>query len=69
MTLPAGYALLCGATFACASIASPLLLVLIVTGVLTTRLRAEIPHALKWLRLACYLGMVGFFLADLVRTL
>lgn len=68
VTLPAGHALVTGAAFACASIASPLLLVLLLSGVLTTRMHKEIPGMLRWLRLACYLGMVAFFLVDLVHT-
>lgn len=68
VTLPAGFALATGATFACASIASPLLLVLLLSGVLTTRMHKEIPGMLRWLRLACYLGMVAFFLVDLAQT-
>lgn len=68
VTLPAGYAFVTGATFAFASIASPLLLVLLLSGVLTTRMHQEIPGMLRWLRLACYLGMVAFFLVDLVQT-
>lgn len=69
VTLPAGYALATGATFACASIASPLLLVLLLSGFLTVRMHKEIPGMIRWIRLACYLGMVAFFLVDLVNTL
>lgn len=68
VTLPVGFALVTGATFACASIASPLLLVLLLSGALTTRMHKEIPGMLRWIRLACYLGMVAFFLADLIQT-
>lgn len=67
-TLPVGYAFATGATFACASIASPLLLVLLLSGVLTTHMHKEIPGLLRWLRLACYLGMVVFFLVDFIQT-
>lgn len=68
VTLPAGFALVTGATFAFASIASPLLLVLLLSGILTTRMHKEIPGMIRWLRLACYLGMVAFFLVDLAHT-
>lgn len=68
VTLPVGYAFVTGATFALASIASPLLLVLLLSGALTMRMHKEIPGMLRWLRLACYLGMVAFFLVDLART-
>lgn len=68
VTLPVGYAFVTGAAFACASIASPLLLVLLLSGILTTRMHKEIPHMVRWLRLACYLGMVALFLVDLVQT-
>lgn len=68
VTLPVGYAFVTGAAFACASIASPLLLVLVLSGILTTRMHAEIPGMIRWIRLACYLGMVVFFLVDLTLT-
>lgn len=68
VTLPAGFALVTGATFACASIISPLLIVLLLSGVLTTHMHKEIPSMLRWLRLACYLGMIAFYLFDLVQT-
>jgi hypothetical protein len=68
VTLPVGFAALTGATFACASIVSPLLLVLLLSGVLTTRMHKEIPGMLRWLRLVCYLGMIMFYLFDLVQT-
>ena len=68
VTLPVGYAFVTGAAFACASIASPLLLVLLLSGALTTRMHKEIPGMLRWLRLACYLGMMAFFMIDLVQS-
>ncbi len=68
VTLPVGFAVVTGATFACASIVSPLLLVLLLSGVLTTRMHKEIPGMLRWLRLVCYLGMIMFYLFDLVQT-
>lgn len=68
VTLPVGHAFVTGATFALASIASPLLVILLLSGVLTTRMHKEIPSMIRWLRLACYLGMVVFFIADLVQT-
>lgn len=68
VTLPVGFAAVTGATFACASIVSPLLLVLLLSGVLTTRMHKEIPGMLRWLRLVCYLGMIAFYLFDFVQT-
>ena len=68
VTLPVGYAFATGAAFACASIASPVLLVLLLSGVLTTRMHAEIPGMLRWIRLACYIGMIAFFAVDLIQT-
>lgn len=68
VTLPVGFAAVTGATFACASIVSPLLLVLLLSGVLTTRMHKEIPGMLRWLRLVCYLGMIAFYLYDLIQT-
>jgi hypothetical protein len=68
VTLPAGYALATGAVFAGASILSPLLLILVLSGILTTRMHKEIPGLLRWIRLACYIGMIAFFAVDLVQT-
>lgn len=68
VTLPVGYAFATGAAFACASILSPVLLILLLTGVLTTRMHAEIPGMLRWIRLACYIGMIAFFVVDLIQT-
>ena len=68
VTLPVGFAVVTGATFACASIVSPLLLVLLLSGVLTTRMHKEIPGMLRWLRLVCYFGMIAFYVFDLAQT-
>ena len=69
VTLPVAYALVTGVVFAVASIASPLLLVLMLSGILTTRMHKEIPGVIRWLRLACYLGMIGYFCVHLILSL
>ena len=69
VTLPVAYALVTGVVFALASIASPLLLVLMLSGILTTRMHKEIPGVIRWLRLACYLGMIGYFCVHLILSL
>ncbi len=68
MTLPLHFAVITGAVFSVASILSPMLLVLLLTGVLTPNMHKEIPGMIKWFRLACYIGVVFFFSYDLFRS-
>lgn len=68
ITLPIHYAIITGAVFALSSAISPMLLVLLLTGVLTPNMHKEIPGMIKWLRLACYIGVVCFFAYDMLHT-
>ena len=64
-TLPLGYALAVGGLFALASAVSPMLLMLLLSGVLAGRIYQEIPQYLTWFRLGCYVLVIGFFTAEL----
>ena len=68
MTLPIHCAIITGAVFALSSAISPMLLVLLLTGVLTPNMHREIPGMIKWVRLACYVGVVCFFTYDMLHT-
>ena len=52
---------LVGAVFACASAVSPMLILLLISGVLAGRMYLEIPKYLDYFRFACYLGVIGYF--------
>lgn len=53
-TLPASLAGMMGIAFSISSMVSPVLLLVIVTGVLSRKMGKEIPDAVKWFRLASY---------------
>lgn len=53
-TLPASLAGMTGIAFSLSSMVSPVLLLVIVTGVLSKKMGKEIPDAVKWFRLASY---------------
>lgn len=54
-TLPAPLAGAAGMAFSLASMASPVLLLAIITGLLSKKMRQEIPGYIKWFRLGSYL--------------
>lgn len=54
-TQPIAFAAAAGITFGMASMVSPVFLLVVVSGSLSKRMRAEIPGHLKWFRLASYL--------------
>lgn len=60
-TLPPAYAALVGTVFAFASALSPMLILLLLSGVLAVRMYQEIPKYLNWFRLVCYIAVVGYF--------
>ena len=68
-TLPFGYALAVGGLFALASAVSPMLLMLLLSGVLAGKIYQEIPQQLKWFRLGCYVLVIGFFTWELIGLL
>ncbi|MDE7330847.1 MAG: hypothetical protein K2O16_01205 [Lachnospiraceae bacterium] len=53
-TLSVPLAALTGITFSLSSMVSPVLLLVVVTGTLSKKMRREIPDAVKWFRLASY---------------
>jgi len=63
-TLPVPAAGVTGIAFSLASMVSPVLLLVVVTGALSKKMKKEIPDAVKWFRLASYvvLMMIPFFL-------
>ena len=66
-TLPLGYAALLGAVFAAASTVSPILFMLLISGVLAGKMYKEIPQYLTWFRLACYIMLIVLFAFGLLK--
>ena len=66
-TLPLGYAAALGAVFAVASTLSPVLFMLLISGVLAKKMRSEIPQYLTWFRLACYVLLIILFAVSLIK--
>ena len=60
-SMPFAYAAIVGTVFAAASAVSPMLILLLISGVLAGRMYLEIPKYLDYFRLACYLGVIGYF--------
>lgn len=54
-TLPVPLAVATGVAFSVASMASPVLLLTVITGALSKKMRQEIPGYIKWFRLGSYL--------------
>lgn len=65
-TLPVASAAVTGILFSLASMASPVLLLAVITGALSKKMGREIPHAVKWFRLASYvlLMVMPFILSE-----
>ena len=57
-TLPVTLAGATGVAFSLASMASPVLLLTVITGALSKKMRQEIPECIKWFRLASYLLLI-----------
>lgn len=53
-TLPLSFAAATGVAFSLASMASPVLLLTVITGALSRKMRQEIPGCVKWFRLGSY---------------
>ena len=66
-TLPIGFAALLGAVFAVASTISPVLFMLLLSGVLAGRMYKEIPRYIIWFRLACYIMLIVLFAISLLK--
>lgn len=54
-TMPVSMAGITGVTFSLSSMVSPVLLLVIVSGVLSGKMNKEIPEAVKWFRLVSYI--------------
>ena len=59
--LPTLQAVAVGSVFAIASALSPMLLLLLISGVLAGRMYREIPRFLGRFRAACYVAVIGYF--------
>jgi hypothetical protein len=57
-TLPVVVAGMTGILFSLASMASPVLLLVVIMGALSKKMSREIPHAVKWFRLVAYLMLI-----------
>lgn len=57
-SLPLFYASITGVVFGLSSIISPVLLLIVITGALTKKIKNEIPDCLKWFKLASYILLV-----------
>ena len=57
-TLPVSLAGITGVAFSLSSMVSPVLLLVVVTGALSKKMRKEIPNAVKWFRLASYVVLM-----------
>lgn len=64
--LPVSLAGVTGVAFSLSSMVSPVLLLVVVTGALSKKMRKEIPDAVKWFRLASYVVLIvmPFFLTS-----
>ncbi len=68
-SLPIGYATLLGAVFAMASTLSPMLFMLLMSGILAGKMYKEIPQYLTWFRFICYITLIVVFSVSLLREL
>ena len=66
-SLPFGYAAMLGTVFALASTISPMLFMLLISGVLAGKMYKEIPQYLKWFRLSCYVLLIVLFSVSLIK--
>lgn len=66
-TLPLATAVLVGGVFAAASTLTPVLLMVLLSGVLSGKIATEIPRKLQWFRLASYVLLTLFSAGDLLN--
>lgn len=66
-SLPLGYAAVLGVVFSLASTISPMLFMLLLSGVLAGKMYKEIPQYITWFRLACYVLLIVLFTVSLIR--
>jgi len=68
-TLPLATAVLVGGVFAAASTLTPVLLMVLLSGVLSGKIATEIPRQLQWFRLASYVLLTLFSAGALVNLI
>lgn len=68
-TLPFAFAAVLGAVFAIASTISPVLFIMLISGVIAIGMNKEIPQYLSWFRLGCYLLMIVLFAVGLIKEI
>ena len=66
-TLPVFFAAVLGAVFSVASTLSPVLFIMLVSGVLAKRMNSEIPQYISWFRLGCYILLIVLFSSALIK--
>lgn len=66
-SLPLGYAAMLGVVFSLASTVSPMLFMLLFSGLLAGKVYKEIPQYLTWFRLACYVLLIVLFSVSLIK--
>ena len=66
ITLPLWISMTVGAVFAVVSAISPMLLLLLLSGILAGKAYLEMPTYLRWFRLCCYILMLLFFGMELM---
>lgn len=65
--LPVPFAAVLGAVFAAASTISPVIIIMVLSGVLAKGMNKEIPQYLTWFRLGCYILMIVLFSIGLIK--
>jgi ABC-type nickel/cobalt efflux system permease component RcnA len=68
-TLPLVTAALVGGVFAAASTLTPVLLMVLLSGVLSGKIAKEIPQQLQWFRLASYVLLTLFSAGALINLI
>ena len=68
-TLPLVLAAVLGTVFAVASTVSPVLFIMLISGVLAKGMHKEIPQYLTWFRLGCYILMIVLFAYGLIKEI
>ncbi|MBO7475289.1 MAG: sulfite exporter TauE/SafE family protein [Ruminococcus sp.] len=68
-TLPVAFAAILGAVFSLASTVSPVLFIMLLSGVLAKKMHNEIPQYLTWFRLGCYILVIVVFTSGIIKAL
>ena len=68
-TLPLTFAVVLGALFSIASTISPIIIIMLLSGVLAKGMNKEIPQYLTWFRLGCYILMIILFAIGFIKEI